>query len=210
MRTCMRVCACLWSQRTTSAVTSQVLSTFFFWDRDSSWPGIHQIGQTFWPARSGHLPVFISPTMRTYAQIFMWVLGVKLKSLCLGGAHFTDWASPQSLSIMTKANMICVLWHPAAMQANLYQVQTIALTHQALGLCHVTWWVTCRVRMYQDPPWTLKLYILASAKMLVPLSLCEDSNAYKILRKKNSFQLRGLDSTTRLSYVNMLKTFPHF
>lgn len=62
--------------------------------------------------------------------------------------------------------------------------------------------------MYQDPPWTLKLYTLGSAKTLVPLSLCEDSNAYKILRK-NFFQLGGLEPTTHLSYVNMLKTFLH-
>lgn len=74
----------------------------FFWGRDSL-PGVphNQSGYTGWLACPGDPQLYLPRAGITntcyWAWLFMWVLGVELRSLCLQSECFTNGAIPQTL-----------------------------------------------------------------------------------------------------------------
>lgn len=80
----------------------------FCWERVSLWTGSSLTAQTRRSANLGALPVSALPVLESqmhyHYQCFTWCWASKLRSSCVHGKHFTDWAiswAPRSLSCAT-------------------------------------------------------------------------------------------------------------
>lgn len=91
---CACVCICM-LRSLLNFVDSQVSPTFFLGDRISHWSRILQVSEDGWLGSLSD-PTAIAFPVLDYNSAFgffsIWVLGIKITSLCLQSRHHTNWA----------------------------------------------------------------------------------------------------------------------
>lgn len=103
----------LWKPESNLQCTSSEVTHLGFWDGVFYWPEVQWLDYQDWPA--GPRDTLFSASLQmclTPHGLFLWVVGPKLRSLCLHGKHLTNYTISQATPhfYLFKCLLLCKIY----------------------------------------------------------------------------------------------------